>query len=133
MSFAHAGSSIHIEHPRKPSHQKDIYSVICKKECVLEIKSNEPGKGLSKTDMFESKIRELVNLEDASMLPKSEKHLSRLILYNIEAIDGERKLNLVLGYPKSYKGEEYKKYVSIISRIEELKRTMSLAMQGVGE
>lgn len=129
ISLAHAGTSLRIEHPRKPSYQKDLYSIVCQKECVLEIKSNEPGKGLSKADVFESKIKELVNLEESNMLPKSDKVLSRL-LYTIEADDGKRKLRLVLGYPTSYKGEEYKKYVSVISRIEELKLTMSLEMQG---
>lgn len=60
-------------------------------------------------------------------LPVSKEN-ARLVMYRIEARDGKNKLELVLGYPLSYQGEEYTKYANVISIIEDLKLKMKVEL-----
>ena len=127
VSFAHAGVSLHIEHPRNPSHVKDHYQIKCEGKCALEIESPSPGKGSSSSDLYKTKIKELLSMKSAGALPETKVN-ARPVLYKIEASDGKNNLNIVLAYPLSYEGDEYKKYVNVISVIEEVKRSMILEL-----
>ena len=115
-----ADVAIHIEHPRYPSKQKDIYDVKCGKDCAVQIFSNDPMKGTASSEELEKKIRELFEKKP----PVARQRLAK-ILYRIEATDGEKKLELVIGYPRSYEGEEYMKFSSVIMLVEEIKRKMA--------
>lgn len=128
ISAAEAGVSLTIEHPRYPSHQEDIYKIKCNGKCELEILKRKPSKGAAKvTSVYSSKISELIKLKDKGGLPQSKTN-AKPVLYKIEAQEGKKSVNLVLGYPLSYEGEEYKRYVAVVSIIEELKREMSLEL-----
>ncbi|MFP5386165.1 MAG: hypothetical protein ACLGHN_08810 [Bacteriovoracia bacterium] len=127
VSTAHAGVSLHVEHPRNPSHAIDHYKIKCDAKCALEIQSPSPGKGSSSSELYQAKIKELLSMKSAGTLPETKVN-ARPVLYKIEASDGKNSINLVLAYPLSYEGEEYIKYVNVISVIEEVKRSMVLEL-----
>lgn len=127
VSFAQANVSLHIEHPRNPSAAKDLYKVECKSRCNLEIKSHTSGKGSSTSKIYREKIKEIIELKSKGGLPESQEN-ARLVMYKIKAVAGNKKINLVLGYPLSYTGEEFTKYSNIISLIDEIKRYMKVEL-----
>lgn len=127
VSFAQAGVSLHIEHPRNPSQAKDLYKVKCNGKCVLEMKTPSVAKGSTSSKVFREKINHLFEMKNKGDLPKSHVN-ERLVMYKIEATDGKKSLDLVLGYPLSYIGDEYTKYANVISIIEEIKRNMKLEL-----
>lgn len=118
VSFTHAGVSIQIDHPRYPSLETDNYTVKCAKNCAVEVRSRNPREGSVIAKKIQPIIKELMGLE----LPK--KTSSQKVLYKVEAEDGKKKLQFELGYPKSYEGEEYKKYSRVVGLIEDLKRAI---------
>lgn len=127
VSFAHANVSLHIEHPRNPSDAKDIYKVDCKSKCDIEVKSHLEGKVSSSSALYRSKIKEILTMNAQGGLPQSQVK-SRLVMYRIEAVDGKNKVQLVLGYPLSYEGEEFTRYSKVIGLIEEVKRNMKVEL-----
>lgn len=129
LSFAHAGVSLQFEHPRYPSHETDHYSIKCESSCEIEVKSKQPLEGRSHSMHFQTKIKELLNLHAQGFLPNELPGIPQKVLYKIEAQDGDKKFNLLLGYPKSYTGEQFTKYTQIISIIEDVKRSIISELQ----
>ena len=127
VSFAHAGVSLNIEHPRNPSTAKDLYKINCNGKCQLEIKSGTPAAGVTTSKLFRTKIKKILEMKIKGDLPKS-KEGARLVMYRIKAAYGNEKLDLVLGYPLSYQGDEYNKYANVISIIEDLKLKMKVEL-----
>lgn len=125
FSFAIGDTSLSIEHPRNPSHQKDSYIVNCKKNCDLKVTTSAKRQGTSSVVTFESKINELIAIAAADF-PNDKKIKAHQVLYTIKASDGSRNVELTLGYPKSYLGEDYKKYSDLIVKLEELKSAILL-------
>jgi hypothetical protein len=126
-SFAHAGVSLELEHPRFPSRQKDRYKIDCTTTCALEIISLSPQIGSSVSPIFETKIKELLSLKKQGFLP-AEKSLDK-ILYKIIVTDGDEKLSTFIGYPRSYEGTEFSKYSQLISVLEEIRLNMKLELE----
>lgn len=127
VSFAQAGVSLQIEHPRNPSKVKDLYHVKCNGKCVLEMKTPSIVKGSTFSKIYREKINSLFEMKVKGDLPRSHEN-DRLVMYKIEVKDGKRSIDLVLGYPLSYMGEEYTKYANVISIIEDIKRNMKLEL-----
>lgn len=127
-SATHAGVTLKLEHPRYPSQVKDEYSVSCEKECAIEIVSEESGKTKVSQEVLQGKIKELMNLHVQGFLPKEPAKL-RKVLYKIKATDGDKKFDLLVGYPMSYEGTEYTKFSQLISVLEDIKRTMRTEIQ----
>lgn len=120
LSFAIGDTSLTIVHPRNPSHQKDSYTVSCKKNCDLKVTTASKRQGTSPLITFETKINELIAIAVADF-PNDKKIKAHQVLYFIKASDGVKNIELILGYPKSYLGEDYKKYSDLIVKLEELK------------
>jgi hypothetical protein len=127
-SLAHAGASFHLEHPRSPSQRKDHYKISCEKECALEIQSMSSSQANSKSEIYQEKINELLSMKTSGELPESKS--KERVLYKVKASDGKSKLDLILGFPLSYQGKEYQKYVKTIEVIEEIRRSMTLELSG---
>lgn len=121
-----AGVSINIVHPRRPSLQKDVYKAECGEKCEVEIFALEVKRGVAKADQLQTKIKELITLHGQGFLPKTGPLQKHQILYMIEVSEGEKKVDITLGYPKSYAGAEFRKYSTLITLVEEIKRMMNL-------
>jgi hypothetical protein len=124
MTCAFAGTGLIINHPRNPSHQIDRYSIKCDKQCSLEILESKSLKGSSKLVAFEPQISEIFDLVSNGQFPMSNKTPLHKVLYKIEANHKGKEVEVILGYPKSYQGTEFQKYSALVSRIEEIKKTM---------
>lgn len=127
-SATQAGVTLKLEHPRYPSQVRDEYSVNCEKECAIEIVAEESGKTKVSQEPLQGKIKELMNLHVQGFLPKEPGNL-RKILYKVKATDGDKKFDLLVGYPMSYEGTEYTKFSQLISVLEDIKRTMRTGIQ----
>lgn len=119
---AWAGPTIIIEHPRYPFVQKDIYTVKCDVECEVTISSMEPFQGSTKLALLPEKIRALISRSEKGEFPAFPG--TPRMLYDIHAEDGERKFDLKVGLPKSYRGTEFTKFTVLIDLIEEIKFLM---------
>lgn len=119
-----AGTSINIVHPRRPSLQKDIYKADCAEICEIETFSIETKKWSAKNDQLEIKIKELISLHEQGFIPRTGPLKKHQILYSVEASDDGKKVDITLGYPKSYAGTEFSKYATLIHLVEEIKRMM---------
>lgn len=120
FSFALGDTSLTIVHPRNPSHQNDSYIVSCKKNCDLKVTTASKRQGTSPLVTFETKINELIAIAAADF-PKDKKIKAHQVMYFIKANDGTKNVELTLGYPKSYLGEDFKKYSDLIVKLEEIK------------
>lgn len=121
LTYAQSGPSLTIVHPRNPSQQKDIYSIKCNKECDIKVTTASKRSGTSKLTTFDSKIDEVISIA-TNEFPVAGKLLSHQILYSIQATSGDKKVDVILGYPKGYLGADYQKYSDLIVKIEEIKR-----------
>lgn len=121
LAFAQSGPTLTIIHPRNPSHQNDIYSIKCSKECDLSVKAAFKRKGNSALENFDSKINDVISIA-SNGFPVAGNLLSHQVLYSIQATSGDKKIDITLGYPKRYLGADYQKYSDLIVKIEEIKR-----------
>lgn len=128
VSYAEAGVTLKLQHPRYPSKVEDTYSVKCEKDCAVEIISNDPAKGTATSEPLQTKIKELLNLYTSGFLPKEPVKQQR-ILYKLTASDGTKKFDLVIGNPMDYVGVEYTKFSQLINVIEEIKYAMRTEIQ----
>jgi hypothetical protein len=123
-SLAQAGVNLVIEHPRNPSNNNDSYEIACDKKCAINIVAMNPVNG-ELDQKFESVVKQLWSLA----LPDDAKIRSHRLLYKVEAQDGEKKIQLNIGYPEMYQGEELAKYLGVISYIENVKRSMRSGLE----
>ncbi len=122
IGTAWSGPRLIIEHPRYPFQQKDIYTVACDKECAVTINSMDPFSGSTAKPLLQEKIRALITQYEKGDFPVFSE--SPKILYDLQITDGKKEIRLKVGYPKSYRNQEYTKFNVLVERIEELKFIM---------
>ncbi|MFL5810214.1 MAG: hypothetical protein ACJ749_11880 [Flavisolibacter sp.] len=123
-AFAKAGVQILIEHPRNPSHQIDSYKIQCDKKCAFQIIALNPAQGESDLKL-ETKVKDLWSM----VLPKEDTINPNRVFYKIQAMDGEKKLEINIGHAGDYQGEEMLKFLKVISFIEDIKRSMRFEIE----
>ncbi len=122
IGTAWSGPRLIIEHPRYPFNQKDIYTVACEKECAVNITAIDSFSGSTAKPLLQEKIRALIAEYEKGEFPVFSE--SPKILYDLQVEDGTKKIRLKVGYPRSYRNQEYTKFNVLIERIEELKFIM---------
>ncbi|MES2528916.1 MAG: hypothetical protein V4598_17655 [Bdellovibrionota bacterium] len=128
IGTAWSGPRLIIEHPRYPFLQKDIYTVACEKECAVKISSTDPFSGSTAKPLLQEKIRALITEYEKGEFPVFSE--SPKILYDLQVEDGTKKFRLKVGYPRSYRNQEYTKFNLLVERIEELKFIMRKSEKG---
>ncbi len=94
----------------------------CEAECVVTISSMDPFSGSTAKPLLQEKIQELISQFEKGELPAFTN--GPKILYDLQVTDGKKEFKLKVGYPKSYRNQEYTKFTALVNRIEEIKFIM---------
>lgn len=121
---------MNLVHPRYPSKQKDLYQIQCDEKCTIDIRALGGKSGVVVSRELPAKIKELLNMQLTGGLPKQLDTENERVLYNLQAGEGTLKVDLMVGYPKSYEGEEFTKYSNLIVLIEDIKMLMHQELRG---